>query len=124
MKTLKISVLQAPAHGTLKDEGSGDYRYLPVDSYFGVDRATLLVEIGGQKIKVIYFFNVLHHVPGGTDNYDPLQDKGYCPNGYRWKISSTLGSNGTNMITAVEYQSPTTSATDTTVGKIDGVRLD
>ncbi|MBI5889628.1 MAG: tandem-95 repeat protein [Nitrosomonadales bacterium] len=35
--------------------------------------------------------------------------------GYRWKISSTLDANGTNTITSIEYQSPTTSATGTTV---------
>ena len=85
----KISISQGPSHGKLEDERGGDYRYVPTPDYYGQDRATLLVEIGGRKVKVVYFFNVLPGVPGGTDEGAPQEDKKYCPKGEIWKISST-----------------------------------
>jgi len=84
----KVSVLQAPAHGELKDVGYQSFSYyLATPNYRGPDHATLLVEIGAYKVNVLYFFNVLGGVPGGTDNYDPYEDKKLCPNGAVWKIS-------------------------------------
>src|SRR6266705_2510582 len=56
-KTAKTSVLQGPGHGDLRTTLSGNYRYFPASDYFGPDRATLLVEIGDRKVKLIYFFN-------------------------------------------------------------------
>jgi hypothetical protein len=85
--TAKTSVLQGPGHGTLKDEGDGYYGHHPAPDYFGQDRATILVEIGGLKVKVMYFFNVMQRVLGGTDGYDPREDKKNCPKGRMWKIS-------------------------------------
>ncbi len=87
-KTAKTSVLQGPGHGDLRVTPSGNYRYFPESDYFGPDRATLLVEIGGRKVKLIYFFNVLHGVGGGDQ--DPYQDTKNCPKGELWKISLTL----------------------------------
>ena len=86
-KSSKVSVLQGPEHGELKVTPSGKYRYFSAPDYYGSDRATLLVEIGDRTVKVIYFFNVLLTVPGGTDGYDPYEDKKYCPKGEMWKIS-------------------------------------
>jgi len=97
----KVKVLQNPAHGTLEDLGTlaydqfgevtGDtgersYIYNAEAGYDGQDSATLLVEMGGYQVKVTYFFHVFAEVI-----YDdiPLMDQ-YCPNGYYWKISSTL----------------------------------
>lgn len=88
LETAKVSVLQAPEHGTLKGEGNRDYRYVPWSDYTGTDRATLLVGIGGLKVKVVYFFRVLNHVVPGSEEYDPYEDKKNCPNGYQWRISS------------------------------------
>jgi len=84
-KAAKTSVLQGPGHGTLQDEGGGYYGYHPAPDYFGQDRSTLLVEIGGLKVKAMYFFNVLHGVGGGDQ--DPYKDKKNCPKGEMWKIS-------------------------------------
>ncbi len=86
-KAARVSVLQDPAHGLVKDEGDGGYRYAPTPGYYGQDRATLLVEIGGLKIKLMYFFKVMQGVPGGTEGNDPYNDKKLCPNGMYWKIS-------------------------------------
>jgi len=83
----KATILQAPEHGTLKDEGPGEYRYIPKPNYLGHDRATLLVEIGALRVRVVYFFRVQLTDPGGTEGYDPYKDKRYCPNGMFWKIS-------------------------------------
>ena len=86
MKTAKVNVLQVPEHGVLRDDGSGGYRYIPLPNYIGKDRATLLVEIGGLKVKVVYFFKVLIYVGPGSEEYDPYGDKNNCPNGYQWRI--------------------------------------
>src|SRR6266853_346674 len=86
--TGKVNILDGPKHGELRVTPSGNYRYFPASDYYGPDRATLLVEIGGRKVKAIYFFNVMQSVPGGTEGYDPYDDKKLCPQGRRmWKIS-------------------------------------
>ncbi len=85
--TAKATILQGAEHGTLEYLGEGYFVYRPASGYYGSDRATLLVEIGGLKVKVLYFFNVMLGVPGGTEGYDPYEDKKYCPKGGMWKIS-------------------------------------
>lgn len=97
-----VSVLQLPAHGTLEDVGKGNYAYYPEKGYIGNDRATLLVEVGGKKIKVEYFFRVMKSVPD-SEGLDPYKD--FCPKKLKlWKISSITDTNGNNYITAVAYQ--------------------
>jgi hypothetical protein len=86
-RAAKVSILQGPSHGELKNEEKRDYRYVPTLNYYGQDRATLLVEMGDLKVKVMYFFNVMQSVPGGTEGYDSRQDKKNCPKGRMWKIS-------------------------------------
>lgn len=81
----RVSIVRGPAHGAVKDEGSGGYRYAPTSNYYGQDSATLLVEIGELKVKLIYFFKVLHGVGGGDQ--DPYKDKENCPKGEMWRIS-------------------------------------
>jgi hypothetical protein len=68
-----ITVLERPKHGELRDEGTvvmdadtrvltdtgeRNYSYIPEPGYLGEDRTTLLVEIGGFKVKMNYFFKV------------------------------------------------------------------
>ena len=126
-----ITVLQQPKHGTLRlitedDRGtlfsssSGPlkptaslYAYLPEKGYLGKDSATVLVEIGGIKVKVVYFFQAIDG-SSGNDGYEVLCGK----RGSHWKISSTLDTNGTSTITAVDYQfAPTdTTALASTLG--------
>src|SRR2546422_8096269 len=100
-KNAKVSLLQAPEHGTLEDLGTfvkrrgalvdtgmRNYSYVPASSdYFGPDRAMVLVEIGGYKVKVQYFFKVMQSVPGGSDQGSPQDDKENCPKGEMWRIS-------------------------------------
>jgi hypothetical protein len=86
-------VLEQPKHGTLEDGGTfvtrhgvqidtgeRNYWYIHAADYLGEDRATLLVEIGGYKVKVVYFFHV---EKGPLDNED---EEITCPKSY-WKIS-------------------------------------
>ncbi len=81
-----VTVVRNPQHGTLKPLGSDpkdrSYVYLPKPGYFGADRATFLVEMGGKKIRTEYFFKVLDGVADGD-----YQDKEFCPKGEQWKIS-------------------------------------
>lgn len=121
----KVTVLQNPAHGTLedlgtlaydqfgkvtRDTGERSYVYHAKTGYVGQDSTTLLVEMGGYQVKVTNFFHVFAEV---IYNDTPLMEQ-YCPNGYYWKISSTLDSDGTNTLTSVEYQSAIIDAGATT----------
>ncbi len=81
-----VTVLRSPQHGTLKptssDPKDGSYWYLPKPDYFGPDRATFLVEVGGKKVRTEYFFRV---VAGVADSF--YENKEFCPKGEQWKIS-------------------------------------
>ena len=85
--TAKATMLQGAKHGTLEYLGEGYFVYRPTSGYIGPDRATLLVEIGGLKVKVMYFFKLEPGAGGGTEGYDPYRDKKNCPQGEMWKIS-------------------------------------
>jgi len=87
-----VSVLQMPAHGALVDEGEGYFAYYPEKGYLGNDRATLLVEVGGKKVRMEYFFRVMESIfeSPGEDNYAE-----FCPEKVRvWKISTATDENG------------------------------
>jgi len=84
--TAKATLLQGPEHGELKVTPSGSYRYYPVPAYLGIDRATIVVEMGDYKVKVVYHFKVGGEF-GANDAYDSYEDKKNCPNGTMWKIS-------------------------------------
>lgn len=90
-RAAKMTLLQAPEHGTLVMGNEGAVYYpndYPVDSkYVGPDRATMLVEIGKYKVKVVYHFNVMRGVPPGGEQGDPYEEKRYCPQGPMWRIS-------------------------------------
>lgn len=102
-----VTILQQPKHGILRLVTEADrgklfsvsagpikpdnqaYVYLPEKGYLGNDKAVMLVEIGGIKVKVIYF---LQAVEGPLGSYGR---KEYCINtGSRWKISTTNDANG------------------------------
>ena len=121
-----VAILQQPKHGILRpvtqadvgtilqsggdpvDPAAGEYFYLPETGYEGKDSAILLVETGGVKVKVKYYF---HAINGDLDNEGSAP---YCaPQSTFWKISSTLDTNGNNTITSVEYQSPVIDASAT-----------
>ena len=114
-RTGKLTLLQAPKHGKLdldlgQDPTYGPYfSYEPNDrSYEGPDRATLLVEVGGYKVKVEYFFPVMSDVPGSTDEGEATDIKSICPRGAMWKISTINDADGKLVVTGVEAQSPPT----------------
>jgi hypothetical protein len=94
-----VTVLKNPVHGTLIDEGtlvragvngplkeSGErhYSYLPNPGYLGKDSATLLVQIGGYKVKIVLSLHVLAGPLVGDTN---ILYKKLCPNVIR-KIST------------------------------------
>lgn len=79
----KVTVLQDPKHGLLKDEGNGIYSYLPSPGYLGKDKATVLVEIGGYKVKMVYFFQSITGSGSGNSTYETLCGK----RGEFWRIS-------------------------------------
>ena len=106
-----ITLLQGAEHGELKKEDGKYYRYTPVANYIGSDHATFLIEIGGLKVKAVYYFKV---IDGGAIGATEGQDKKNCPKGMFWKISTPSDANGNLIVSSVEYQSPTTSATGTT----------
>lgn len=97
----KVTILQGPKHGVLRlvteaDRGSifssssGPitqetklYAYLPESGYIGKDSATVLVEIGGLKVKVVYSFQAVD-----ANRLGLYWEEEFCgKKGYRWKIS-------------------------------------
>ena len=107
----RVSVLQIPAHGELKDGGEGHYAYLPAKGYIGNDRATLLVEVSGKKVRMEYFFRVMQSIPQEYEGLPSVEERSNCPKKVPvWKISSTTDANGNNFITAVDIQSPIANA--------------
>jgi len=104
-----VSVLQGPKHGALMlttaanwasiapgpyGEGNDTYAYFPDKGYIGNDRATILVDFGGQKVKVVYFFQSLDHPLGNTGDAEAC-----AKTGFQWKISQDA--NGNPVLTAV-----------------------
>lgn len=89
LRAAKMTLLQPPTHGEIQlyeDTQSG--RYFSADyNYMGADRASVLVEIGSFKVKTMYFFNLMHDVPGSSDQGTATDNKTICPNGHIWKIS-------------------------------------
>ena len=106
----EVTVLQGPKHGTLQRvtaanvatigpgkyvEGSNLYAYFPDTGYIGDDRATILVNFGGQTVKVVYFFKSLDHPLGNTGLVDEC-----AKTGLKWKISQDA--NGNPVLTATK----------------------
>ena len=86
----RVSVLRNPTHGTLTADDQGNYLYLPVSGYLGKDSATLLVEMGGLKIRVVYSFHVVKMINQDTEKLCP-------PSGVR-KISLNLDDSNGDLI--------------------------
>ena len=92
----RMTLLQAPEHGTLElfdkqkaaSYDSTDY------SYEGADQATVLVEVGGYQVKVIYHFVLMHDVPGSGAEGDAEDQKDICPKGRLWRISTSPNAEG------------------------------
>jgi VCBS repeat-containing protein len=117
----KITLLQAPIHGELKlGQNSGAY-YSNDYSYEGPDSATVLVEVGGYQVKVIYHFVLMHDVPGSGDEGTATDQKDICPKGEMWKISTTPNADGNITVSSVEYlpADPSTSNTTLTSDSLD-----
>lgn len=129
-----LTVLQQPQHGVLRlmteadrgvffsdtsgpiDPNDPGYIYLPEKGYLGDDKASFLIERGGIKVKVVYYFKAVNGPLGNTGAQEHCKDTGK-----RWKISSTLDTNGASTITSVEYQSPAVSTAGSSV--VDTVAL-
>jgi hypothetical protein len=85
------SVLNMPEHGVLENEGKGYFAYYPKKGYIGGDRATLLVDVGGKKIKMEYFFRVMRSIPQGDDVAPSPYKTSGCPKEEAvWKISTAV----------------------------------
>ncbi|MBV8660355.1 MAG: hypothetical protein JO142_21250 [Burkholderiales bacterium] len=83
-KPAEVTVLELPSHGELKNFGSRyGYAYIPVLNYIGVDRFSVMVEMGGYRVKVVYFYHVDDHVLT-----DGQSDRLCSKHGHIWKISS------------------------------------
>jgi hypothetical protein len=80
----KVTFVQLPKHGKLVDEGNGAYTYRPESGYFGKDSATSVVEIGGYRVKLVYFLQAVNSVASGN-----RAEELFCgAKGYQWKIST------------------------------------
>lgn len=92
--TSSSTVIRQPEHGRLIEqvcpEGMGwcahkRYLYVPDAGFVGQDSAIIEGEVNGNKVRLHYYIHSLN-----TDYYEVTQ---VCSDtGYRWKLSSTLGS--------------------------------
>ena len=117
-----VTILQQPAHGILRlitqadigtilpgsggtvDPANPGYIYLPEKGYIGQDKAVVLVEIGGVKVKEIFYFHDMDERTSPCNGGDGIYST--------WKISSTLDASGNSTLTSVDYlPSLTTAAT-------------
>jgi hypothetical protein len=105
-----VNIIQQPMHAELRLVIQSDMRsisdhpddpvnpadtlhiYLPEKGFVGKDKAIALVDIGGIKVKVIYFFQA---VPMGNS-----VDEACGKRGYRWKISSSFIPGSSRVLTA------------------------
>jgi len=87
----KITVLQPPSHGVLVGEGDLT-NYHPHAHYDGKDSAIFFVEVGGYKIKVVYYIYV-----GGVGN----NEMEYCPNNLLYQELPTTDSTNQVSVKAV-----------------------
>ena len=116
-----VTILQQPAHGILRlitqadigtilpgsggtvDPANPGYIYLPEKGYIGQDKAVVLVEIGGVKVKEIFYFHDMDERTSPCNGGDGIYST--------WKISSTLDANGTSTLTSVDYLPSLATAT-------------
>jgi hypothetical protein len=76
----KVSLVQSVEHGTVTAFDNGtDFEYTPTPGYYGSDRATVLVELEGMKVRLVYFFKI-REVINDADREE------LCPK-YYWRIS-------------------------------------
>lgn len=104
-ETAEVNALQSPQHGALSNDLSpskGNTSYYPKSGYEGKDKVVFLVNIGGYKVKVVYFIKVNALYDRDSHPHVKMYDK-YCPHTNPWKISSTLDANGNSTVTAVDY---------------------
>ncbi|NMQ28391.1 hypothetical protein E4Q23_11880 [Candidatus Accumulibacter phosphatis] len=59
IEAAKVQILKQPQHGEILIRDGFRFQYLPQAGYTGNDEATVLVNIGGKNVKVVYFIKVL-----------------------------------------------------------------
>ncbi|EXI82125.1 MAG: hypothetical protein AW10_00811 [Candidatus Accumulibacter appositus] len=59
IEAARVQILKQPKHGQILIRDGFRFQYLPQDGYTGNDEATLLVNIGGKNVRVVYFITVL-----------------------------------------------------------------
>lgn len=120
-KSWNVVVLKQANHGDIEGNERGAFGYFPTSEHHGHDNATLAVQVGDVKVKAIYFFKLMSTV-GGTDGYDPYEDKENCPNGKVWKISpetSNLESSGVSYSYTFQFTGESNQFTDRTMSWIN-----
>lgn len=94
LRSATVTVVQQPKHGKLiGDSGS---RYYPAAGYTGNDSITYLVELGGKRIKMVYFLQVVGQGAGNQNYYQGAgSNHDVCPKSqlFPWKISSITNAN-------------------------------
>jgi hypothetical protein len=91
----EVKIIQQPRHGTIKKIDEFRYKYIPQSGYIGDDRAVLLVNIRGNKVRVIYFIKVLDISIQSRSDYDKYEQiyRKHCEKG-EWRISYDLPRSG------------------------------
>ncbi len=88
IEAASVKLLKLPEHGVLEIEGGWNFKYKPNQGFFGNDKITFLVDIGGHsKIKAVYFIKVVNEE--NNDNVKKFEERyrKYCSPDF-WLISS------------------------------------
>jgi hypothetical protein len=70
IEAAKVQILKQPQHGEILIRDGFRFQYLPQAGYTGNDEATLLVNIGGKNVTVVYFIKVLDISTETRDDYE------------------------------------------------------
>jgi hypothetical protein len=95
IEAAKVQILKQPKHGKILTRDGFRFKYLPQDGYTGNDEAIVLVNIGGKRVKVVYFIKVLDvstQTKSDYENYERVYRK-HCKKG-EWRISYEVRETG------------------------------
>lgn len=85
-----IRIVKQPQHGELKQykmaTGFDAYSYEADLGYLGKDRFEVLVSVGNETVRIVYFLTVQSYSTQSEGGYDP--ERKHCPK-VHWKISYT-----------------------------------
>lgn len=104
IEAAKVQILKQPKRGIILTKDGLRFKYVPEDGYTGKDAATVLVNIGGKRVKVVYFIKVLDVSIQTKDDYENYEKvyRRHCNMG-EWRISYEMRETGSVANNATQH---------------------